>query len=355
MTPPDELLQDLSLQANDTDSVHNASSEASSHQGTKPKKVNAFRKRQREELTYLRTKVDELESQLSNLHRKHAKFEAETSPWKIIATQLREEKNRALADNEAWRGALQDQILFGNALHALLKQRPRLSMIPTLGEAQWKLLHLSQDPMERHETALAIVQHQYSLLPSVLVASGLMDKHTDFTSCVPKTWEDDNLLVVESAAVRRYDCDFQLWGQMAWMVLSGGFASMDVKLLEMFSDDMIYLESPCRILNLDGQCRDVVKRFVEPSREIIVFRSILHDDAMPLAKDFIANEAAWMLIEPAVPHGCSVKFFNKSTPPTLQPGVASPDAAVVEKVIDGLVLRGSSTMMEFEGAMRQLL
>ncbi|RHX97185.1 hypothetical protein DYB25_014342 [Aphanomyces astaci] len=241
----------------------------------KPKKVNAFRKRQREELTYLGSKVREMETDLERLQDKHAKFASNLTPWKILATQLRAEKDRAVQDNAAWRAALQDQIEFGNALHAILKKRPRLSMIPTLGDAQWKMLNLPANPVARRDTAAAIVDQQYRLLPSVLVSTGLMQQTTNVTSCIPKSWHDD-LLVVEATAWRYYEgSDFQLWAQIFWMVLTGELhlaAASPTLVLERFEEDMRYVDTPCSIVDLEGQSRNVIKRYNEPAREIFAFR-----------------------------------------------------------------------------------
>ncbi|RHY22743.1 hypothetical protein DYB36_011942 [Aphanomyces astaci] len=271
----------------------------------KPKKVNAFRKRQREELTYLRSKVREMETDLEGLQDKHAKFASDLTPWKILATQLRAEKDRAVQDNAAWRAALQDQIEFGNALHAILKKRPRLSMIPTLGDAQWKMLNLPASPVARRDTAAAIVDQQYRLLPSVLVSTGLMQQTTNVTSCIPKSWHDD-LLVVEAAACRYYEgSDFQLWAQIFWMVLTGELH--------------LAVASPTLVLICDTEPKKIV---VEPVDDL---------------------------------GGCSVKYFNKCTPPTLQPGVTSPDVAVVEKVIDGLIRHSSHILRHFEDVMNGLI
>ncbi|RHY70481.1 hypothetical protein DYB37_013038 [Aphanomyces astaci] len=65
---------------------------------------------------------------------------------------------------------------------------------------------------------------------------------------------------------------------------------------------------------------------------------------------------AWIVVEPVDDlGGCSVKYFNKCTPPTLQPGVTSPDVAVVEKVIDGLIRHSSHILRHFEDVMNGLI
>ncbi|RLO11041.1 hypothetical protein DYB28_002527 [Aphanomyces astaci] len=138
------------------------------------------------------------------------------------------------------------------------------------------MLNLPASPVARRNTAAAIVDQQYCLLPSVLVSTGLMQQMTNVTSCIPKSWHND-LLVVEAAACRYYEgSDFQLWAQMFWMVLTGELrfaAASPTLVLEWFEEDMIFdVYTPCSIVDLEGQSRDVIKRYNETAREIFAFR-----------------------------------------------------------------------------------
>ncbi|RHY88590.1 hypothetical protein DYB35_008520 [Aphanomyces astaci] len=117
------------------------------------------------------------------------------------------------------------------------------------------MLNFPASPVARRDTAAAIVDQQYRLLPSVLVSTGPMQQMTNVMSCIPKSWHDD-LLVVEAAAWRYYEgSDFQLWAQMFWMVLTGELhlaAASPTLVLERFEEDMIYVDTPCSIVDLEG-------------------------------------------------------------------------------------------------------
>ncbi|CAK4127324.1 unnamed protein product, partial [Aphanomyces euteiches] len=65
--------------------------------------------------------------------------------------------------------------------------------------------------------------------------------------------------------------------------------------LEAFDNNVVYTHEPNEFFGMMRECRNVVERFIQPHRQAIVFRSILHDDKMPLNAGCIANQSRLVL------------------------------------------------------------
>ncbi|KAF0693104.1 Aste57867_15893 [Aphanomyces stellatus] len=322
----------------------------------RPKQINMFRKRQREELDFLRGHVTELQAQLASMHQKQAFALMHASPWQRLATQLKDEKDQALHDNEYYREALQAQIEFGNALHAVLAKRPRLTMAPTLDDVPWKTLHLTAHAAQRLEAVRAISLHQFTQLANAFVSGGLVDCVTDMSTSVPKSWVED-LLVVESSICRFTTVAFEDVAETVWAVLVGDIpdARHPLLRLEAFGDDIFYVEAPRRLLGMDGRNLDVVRRFKEPRRHVIVSRSILQDDVRPHDTSFVCNEATWLVVDGTEAGGTktSIKFFMRTTPPLLLD--QSPSAPDMKTIIQSLLVNATAITRDTENTIMQFL
>ncbi|CAK4173046.1 unnamed protein product [Aphanomyces euteiches] len=317
---------------------------------------NPHRKRQRDELLYLRDKVSDLEAQLTRLKKKHEAALADPSPWRHLAIQMRHEKDVAVVNNQVIRAALQEQIEFGHALHAILVERPRVAMIPMLDEVSIPS-RLPADPTFRFQAAMDISAHQYSMLHSAFVSGDLIDCTTEFQTCVPKLWHD-NMLVVEAAACRQAPVDQAIVARMVWAITTGQLRDslQPLERLEEFTPDLAYVNIPIAFVGLAGQNRDLVRRYSEPNRDVFVYRSILEDELKPHDKAMIANESAWLVVEPIDPSqggggGCRVKFFMRLTPPLL----SRQTKLDVKTTIDGLIHHSTTIMHDFEMTIQQLL
>ncbi|CAK4072802.1 unnamed protein product [Aphanomyces euteiches] len=212
----------------------------------RPKKVNMFRKRQREELDFLRAKVSELEAQVEDLESRQVVDMSKASRWQILAMKMRAEKDHALSTNDLFRAALNEQIEFGNALYAVLAKRPCLptTINPSFDQVMaWHSLHLTQH--NRAKTATDILAYQYQQLDSVLVTGQLVDCSQPFTRTVPKSWQNDSIVVEASACRHVCNADIRVVADTTWAIVTGTIPDLSrpVKVLEIFDENFVYVTS----------------------------------------------------------------------------------------------------------------
>ncbi|EQC28694.1 hypothetical protein SDRG_13569 [Saprolegnia diclina VS20] len=289
----------------------------------KPKKINESRKRQREELEFLRVRVEELEKHLGVLQQvKAIETESET-PWQKLAHQMRIDKQNAVLENEKLKQELEEQIEFGKTLQAILRKRPKLSSLPTLDSDQWKLYRLVKEPMTRAHAVYEILQQQLAAFPGAMVESGLVDTEADMLLTRPKLSRYlDDQLITETIWCHNFPYDYRFVTRCMWALMANPsqYEYTGFSLLETFDDDTKYI---CTIGKLDNlltsQCRFLMRRLSEPGREIFLIRSILEDELMPHDKTaLINNKSAWFVLEPTPGGGCRLKFYQKATLPMMQ-------------------------------------
>ncbi|KAG9415102.1 hypothetical protein AC1031_008531 [Aphanomyces cochlioides] len=162
-TLPAEVLSDASTSDCSAHSPPPAPVEAEIGSGdaTQKTKVNVSRKRQRDEIEYLRSKVNELEEHLKVVQQAKTLENANLPTWQKRADQARIAKQIALNENEKLKHELEEQIEFAKVLQVLLKKRPKLMMLPTLENEQWRVFKLVKDPALRHHAVNEIFQQLY--------------------------------------------------------------------------------------------------------------------------------------------------------------------------------------------------
>ncbi|OQR89377.1 hypothetical protein ACHHYP_06324 [Achlya hypogyna] len=302
------------------------SSETSSEPETivapQPKKINVSRKRQRDELEYLRTKVVDMEATLQSLQAAQAlEPKAPESTWRTMARQMRSEKEAAEAERAQLTRELSEQIEFGKMLQSLIKKRPKLAVLPHLPSDQWKLSRLVADPALRREAVSQIMQTQYEALPGALIESNLVDQEADclrFAPYLAKHFDDQ--LITTATLCQTIDHDYNLVARMMWLLLTAGCSLEPSKFhrLETFEEDTIYIANEGRWELLISQTRLLMKRYREANRVVIVMRTILEDELTPHdPAALVTNKSAWFILEP-VDSRTRVKFYQKTTLPMVQ-------------------------------------
>ncbi|CAK4082156.1 unnamed protein product [Aphanomyces euteiches] len=187
-TPPTEVLSDASTSDSSAHSPPPAPIEAETGNGdvTQKTKVNVSRKRQRDEIEYLRSKVNELEEHLKVVQQAKTLENAKLPTWQKRADQARITKQIALNENEKLKHELEEQIEFAKVLQVLLKKRPKLMMLPTLENEQWRVLKLVKVPALRHHAVHEIFHQLYQNTDVALIESGVLDKFDGYTSVIPR-------------------------------------------------------------------------------------------------------------------------------------------------------------------------
>ncbi|DAZ97345.1 TPA: hypothetical protein N0F65_010779 [Lagenidium giganteum] len=143
--------------------VHSEEEESSTSSSAAPRKTNAYRKRQRQELEYLRDKVKELETQLSELETARnadTRMDANLSTvWEGIAIKQKQETRRVEQENAELREAIEDQIKLATLLQKMLTKRPRLAILDRLAPSRFEAC------MSAEEAAAARRQELFAKLP----------------------------------------------------------------------------------------------------------------------------------------------------------------------------------------------
>ncbi|CAK4072801.1 unnamed protein product, partial [Aphanomyces euteiches] len=261
---------------------------ASVPQENRLKKANLSRQRQRQELEALRVTAAKLQAQLNVMKSHRASILANATPWKRLAMRMRAEKGNLLGLNEFYRARLQDHIAYIESLQIALAKRPCYSL-PL--DDELTNYSSSLPSLDRFQAIKAITSRQYQELESAFIAGGLIDCSRPFTHIEPRKYSSG--LVVEAAVCAYSTISFPIVTQTAWSIATGSifYPTRPIYVLEAFDNNVVYTHEPNEFFGMMRECRNVVERFIQPHRQAIVFRSILHDDKMPLNAGCIANQS----------------------------------------------------------------
>ncbi|KAF0697882.1 Aste57867_11465 [Aphanomyces stellatus] len=304
----DTALDDLLALGGDTD--RGDSSPPSHTDETKPKRK---RTTQKQEITFLKTKQRDLATQLDDLKRKLT-TSSTVSPWEGRAKDQMQAAQRAMMDNTALRTLLQDQLKTMQALERLLKKKPRLELSPNVGADEWRQWRLETDVDHRLQAMKAITDHMVDRLDSEFIQHGVFDLHAGQSGLSLTTRH--NVLWFDFFQSMVLDVPYEAAADVFWAVSSfqGPYeAATSVLqtrgdlLLEVHSgsgDRMAYLRTHSTAFLEDGRVlfrsegRWVVRRIVQATRTVIVYRSILDDALVPHdTNQWRDNLEGWITLE----------------------------------------------------------
>ncbi|KDO23307.1 hypothetical protein SPRG_11621 [Saprolegnia parasitica CBS 223.65] len=305
-------------------------SSSSSETETAPKKkqpskqvlaVQRHRQKQRNELNYLKSKVEELQLNLQSMTQAKALQDILHPPskWEKLAKNERRREQEALLENTRLKEALEEQVQFAECLVNIVQKKPRLAINHADATDQWKLLKLVADPVTRDAAYHAIVDREYAKLNSAFIEAGLMETSWEGRRHVPIV--HDGCLEVQTIIRCKFPVLFNVVADAVWEVARGAAEVMALqgvyKMMLELDASMTYVtgkrESP--VGNI--QRRVIAKRYFEtnPTRCVIVHRSIYDDELYPLLPDYaIANEIAWMSVEMDAQGLTELKYFQKAKP-----------------------------------------
>ncbi|CAK4353463.1 unnamed protein product [Aphanomyces euteiches] len=276
----------------------------------RPKCVNLSRKRQRDEIEYLRIKVVEMEKHLTTLRKDKPEKSSTTeravgkTVWQAMAKSLEEAAQSAMIENETLKEQLQQQIEFGKSLHSLLTKRPQLTLLPTLISDQWKVKRFPVDPVIRKQLATEICQQQYNQISTMLREFGIQDYPCSCHSYVPCLASQNEDLILQVIVCRKEPIEPLTIGRMAWSLLTGSLSVLcrSHGCLEMFDSNMMYIRMEQRWNGFVNQTNLLLKRHIEPTRFIVTMRSILEDDVFPYDQEAFCPESMCLVSNPMFLH-----------------------------------------------------
>ncbi|OQR90888.1 aldo-keto reductase [Thraustotheca clavata] len=342
-----DLMAGLSDGENEEDDATSEPSESSaSEKDSSPKlaPVNLKRKmqlaqaskkhrlRQKDELSYLRDKVMNLNSQLSML-QKIKELEGEHgSQWEQLARSQFLERQKAHQENAKLKAALEEQLKFAEALQSMIQKKPRLSFPSMIDNEEWKLSKLSKDRDARRHAMKMIMDKQYELLNGILVRSGLFDPKEEIKQSKISARPSEETISIDFIRFHTLPWDYELVAEATWQVCTTNIAD-EIKnvgdLLEAVDNDTRYCEkimcqqgrTECPFFgrsraNVIGQV--LFKRFFEKDRIVIVWKAIMEDELYPRdPMTLLANQQAWVVIEKGLtPSTSRVKSYIERLPPS---------------------------------------
>ncbi|ETV82821.1 hypothetical protein H257_04601 [Aphanomyces astaci] len=336
------------LSEDSLDDGSSSSSTTAAGLGKKRKYVN----RQKLELEYLRDTVDALQKQMDFLGNMQANQQQTGSEWKDLAAEQQLQAQLAFVENARLRTALQEELAFAETLAGIVRKKPKVLDLPSTSNNAWRDFKLVADIEARNTAIHAIADREYNKVLHNVLQSDAADStspstaHQTVKSTTVKYLDDGIVpgIVIESFNRLMFPhVPFHILGHALWSFLNGDIGDVShaasgssFDQLDSVGDDVVYMKSRWRIGNhnahsadkeLHAESRLLIKRYVEPSRQIVVWRNIIEDALLPLdASALTFHGSGWAMVEHDTA-GTIVKFFTEISTPlthaTSSPSVAS--------------------------------
>ncbi|OQS04544.1 hypothetical protein THRCLA_03228 [Thraustotheca clavata] len=314
-------------------------------------RTQRHRKKQQEELVYLKRKVQELQTQLEELPSPPNSSTESTSKWERLARDERKRQYDVMQENSKLKAALEEQVKFAECLVDIIKKRPRLTVLSDSAHDQWQFLKLVAEPKARRAAFHAIADREYAKVDSAFIEAGIVDV-TDFSrKDVPKL-KDNGDIEIHGTICGRLSVPFSIVLEAAWEVLRGAVEMKKLKgeytIIDEIDDSTAYVESKWYHTAVNSQSRLIVKKYMEPNKRcVIVSRSIYEDEAIPLDPNYATcNEVSWLSVDAEDNGEVTARFFTKSREFDLYPNY--PEGTTTEYIIDAF----SQSTEIFENAIK---
>ncbi|OQR93965.1 hypothetical protein ACHHYP_02003 [Achlya hypogyna] len=290
---------------------------------------------QKLELDYLRKKVEEMEKQMEILGSMQTAQVMGGTQWKDMAKEQQLQMQLAVMENARLKAALQDELRFAETLAGIVQKRPKVLELPTTKDSTWREFKLVADAAERATAFTAIADREYNKVLNLYLARQIQETHTVKSTTVK--YLDDGVapgIVIESFNRLAFNLvPFRMLGHAIWSFLNADHVndvagSDSFEKLATLDETMVYMKSRWQIsAGHVAESRLVIKRFVEETREIVVWRNIIEDALLPLDPLAITfNGSGWAIVEQTNDGGSTLQFFTEISTPLTQtpPLLASP-------------------------------
>ncbi|TMW59776.1 hypothetical protein Poli38472_004845 [Pythium oligandrum] len=240
----------------------------------KPAPKNAST-RQKQELAYLRTQVQELEAELAQLQQHRSPPSTNMALWEDIAKRQRNAKTRAEVENTKLWEQLQGQLKVARSLEKLMCKRQN-DMLPELGNTKRpRIIEICESSDAIYQSIRASLDARTIVADEWIKESGLdriQDNHHD----AQVRSGADNEIYLEVLMCQHYPFPLEATAEAVWKCISrrqvplgnGTYAGLG------HSDDHCYsranLNLNFRRLNLSMDVYGVGKRFIEKDRVVVV-------------------------------------------------------------------------------------
>ncbi|KDO18098.1 hypothetical protein SPRG_16538 [Saprolegnia parasitica CBS 223.65] len=276
-----------------------------------------------DELKYLRAKRDELSTQLEQLQAITSMVPIE-SKWASRAATQAQAAQQALHENAQLQGLLGDQMKLLATLQRAFARRPKLCTFS--GMALWKRASLG--PTNWHATLDRILDDHLGKLSTEYVRR---DLHTHEASReryahVQLEESDEASLVMHTTVCHSWPVPFTQLAELLWGMITAPMpeeCGVSSTLKESFGTEMTYAHYVANnfpALFPPIQSRIAARKYVEASRVVLVWRTILEDALMPWnPQQLVGNEATWMVVSDQGDGTCRLLTYAQMRPPVLPP------------------------------------
>ncbi|OQR82604.1 hypothetical protein ACHHYP_15703 [Achlya hypogyna] len=323
--------------------------------------LQRHRQRQRDELAFLKHKVEELQQELEKLARDSTLRDILQPPgkWERLAKQERVTRTQALQENRELKEAINEQVEFAHSLAALIRKSPSLRCVSSDACEQWKQLRLVADPIARRAAFHAIADRDYSNATSAFIAAKLVEPTIEGRHYIPLL--KDGHIEVQTILFQHLPATLEHAVSAIWDVLRGVYAVSALqgvyRVLEQVDADTLYVGSLRHYSLGKIQRRIVIKRFRESeNRVVIVARNVHEDEVFQFDPRLgLAQEVSWMALEwDGHAAKTDVKYFQKAVPFFAEPpGLGGHVMGV--PVSQHIMEMFAKHSLGFEQAMRTLL
>ncbi|EQC27233.1 hypothetical protein SDRG_14950 [Saprolegnia diclina VS20] len=322
-----ELHTELSAMCDLLDTLHGSDSSSSSATATSPiveaalddfaapaptkrkaetnlvRAKNKFQFKQRQEILQLRTDVTALQARLRELKAKGDAALPPTTMWSTIAKQELLTKTEALQENAHLRSEVDRQVTFVDAMLTLLRKRPMLQTdVHNSHMADWKQYKLAAAQHLRLAAIHAIADREYSRQQTAYLNAGLYPVSGVQDYRAEAVTEPNGSVTAKFIVRDTYDAPMDLVAEAFWDVFTGDkvvpVAVGATYTIERIDNDTVYQKYHAAVGGIPIHLNVIAKMIREPSRRLIVWRSVLEDALQPhLSVGVTGVQWGWTTVE----------------------------------------------------------
>eukprot|EP00644_Phytophthora_capsici_P016968 jgi/Phyca11/574157/estExt2_Genewise1.C_PHYCAscaffold_590232 len=250
---------------------------------------NRVRDQERRELLYLREKVADMQQKLQALEKTRQEEEEAPAVWKEMASHQLEQRLKSERENRQLKMVLEGQIKIAKSLEKLLQARATTNAIQScLGDGQrLKRVHMStpsRSDASIFKELMEGIDLAYREVDAVFHDNGLDTKESSFSDAEMHEGADGVYMKIFASKVLPFDVAST--GTAAWRYFSRSSEHMpfrflyhkDLQNMETTDDTIIEsfgMELHAKGTQADYRVKQIVRRYVEEDRVVIVWRSYI--------------------------------------------------------------------------------
>ncbi|OQS06282.1 hypothetical protein THRCLA_01684 [Thraustotheca clavata] len=248
------------------------------------------KKRNVDELKYLRKTMVELREKLVKLETKAASATEDKSDWEAVARRQAMERHQAQQENARLKQELEQQIQLANALEILLTQQTQTaSAIEDLSCEQ-----LPINVIKRAAKMHKLVDNEFHRLETVFVQHGILGRNDSSYANITVAEKAKSIIQLTLTRVAAVPSILSLLADRFWNIFTNDIVTPDLslKVLEIVDTNTIYYQF--EVHNHDClpllRCNYVIKRYIQPHATSFVIRTMGHDPLHPISDSSWSSE-----------------------------------------------------------------